>query len=129
MKVIVLKPQAGIEPTPSHQVESAGGRDLPASGFALKSKYPGAGIISTLSVAVGPVLGPKSYYQALMSLDGPGKANFSCPAQELNPSPQEMPCVNQGIQEPARLLVGLNPGPPEMPSQPGETGTCQPVKY
>ncbi|KAJ9066976.1 hypothetical protein DSO57_1004406 [Entomophthora muscae] len=35
--------------------------------------------------------------------------------QELKPSLQEMPCVNQGRQEPARLPVGTNPGPLEMP--------------
>ncbi|KAJ9088452.1 hypothetical protein DSO57_1022933 [Entomophthora muscae] len=33
---------------------------------------------------------------------------------ELNPSPQELPCVNQGRQEPARPTVGPNPRLPEM---------------
>ncbi|KAJ9087406.1 hypothetical protein DSO57_1033640 [Entomophthora muscae] len=34
---------------------------------------------------------------------------------ESNPSPQEMPCIDQGRQEPARLPVGPNPEPLEMP--------------
>ncbi|KAJ9088269.1 hypothetical protein DSO57_1024736 [Entomophthora muscae] len=72
-------PQAGVKPAPSRQAGRAGGRDLSAPEFALKSKNPGAGTIPALVAASGPVLGPKSYTQALVGLAGPGEANFSCP--------------------------------------------------
>ncbi|KAJ9088496.1 hypothetical protein DSO57_1022495 [Entomophthora muscae] len=61
-------PQAGINPTPSHQAGLVGGGDSPAPGFLLFKVNPG----------VGPILGPKSYAQALMGLAGPGQAIFSC---------------------------------------------------
>ncbi|KAJ9059607.1 hypothetical protein DSO57_1000566 [Entomophthora muscae] len=56
-----MKPWAGIEPTPSFQEGQVGRGDFPAPGFALKSKNPGAGTISAMLAAAGPVLGPKSY--------------------------------------------------------------------
>ncbi|KAJ9063476.1 hypothetical protein DSO57_1000063 [Entomophthora muscae] len=74
-----LKPQAGIKPVPSCQAGQAGGADLPAPRFALKSKNPGAGINPALATAARPVLGPKSYAQALVGLAEPRQANFSCP--------------------------------------------------
>ncbi|KAJ9083711.1 hypothetical protein DSO57_1031976 [Entomophthora muscae] len=70
----VLRPQAGIEPAPSHQAGLAGGGDSPAPGFLLFEANPGAGTIPTLVVAEGPALGPKSYTQALVGLAGPGQA-------------------------------------------------------
>ncbi|KAJ9078296.1 hypothetical protein DSO57_1008125 [Entomophthora muscae] len=69
---IVTKPWAGIKPAPSHQAGLAGGGDLPAPGFFLFEANPGVGTISALVAAEGPILGPKSYAQALMGLAGPG---------------------------------------------------------
>ncbi|KAJ9058769.1 hypothetical protein DSO57_1008845 [Entomophthora muscae] len=77
-KVTHSKPQAGNKPAPYHQVGKAGDRNLSTPGFALKSKILGVGTIPALDAAVGPVLGPKSYAQALVGLAGPGRDNFSC---------------------------------------------------
>ncbi|KAJ9058285.1 hypothetical protein DSO57_1013771 [Entomophthora muscae] len=96
----------GIKPAPHHQAGQAGGRNLPAPGFALKNKYPGAGITPALAVAAGPILGPKSYTQALAGLAGPGKAKFSCPElpNQAHPPfgklgfPVGNPCFNQVLQ-------------------------------
>ncbi|KAJ9089608.1 hypothetical protein DSO57_1010980, partial [Entomophthora muscae] len=92
-KVTSLKPRAGIELTPSCQTRRAGRRDLPAPGFASKSKNPGAGTIPALLAAAGSVLGPKSYAQALVGLAGPGQAIFSCP---VNPDQAHPPLSNLG---------------------------------
>ncbi|KAJ9071800.1 hypothetical protein DSO57_1033467 [Entomophthora muscae] len=86
-EVTVLKPWAGIEPAPCRQAGQAGGRDLPAPGFASKSKNSGVGIIPALATAVGPILGPKSYAQALVRLAGPGQAIFSCPVNPVQAHP------------------------------------------
>ncbi|KAJ9062532.1 hypothetical protein DSO57_1009877 [Entomophthora muscae] len=86
-KVTHSKPRAGIEPAPSHQAGQVGGRNLPAPGFASKSKNPGEGTIPALTVAVGPILGPKSYAQALVGLAGPGQAIFSCPVNPVQAHP------------------------------------------
>ena len=59
-KVTALRPQAGIVPAPSHQAGLAGGGDLPTPGFLLFEANPGAGIISALVEAEGPILGPTS---------------------------------------------------------------------
>ncbi|KAJ9069494.1 hypothetical protein DSO57_1017971 [Entomophthora muscae] len=88
-----LRPRAGIKPAPSHQVRLAGGGDLPAPGFLLFKANPGAGIIPALVAAEGPVLGPKSYAQALVDLAGPGQAIFSCP---VNPYQAHPPLSNLG---------------------------------
>ncbi|KAJ9087410.1 hypothetical protein DSO57_1033642 [Entomophthora muscae] len=63
-KVTFLMPQVGIKPAPSHQAGLVGGGDLPAPGFLLFEANPGAGTIPARAVAVGPILGPKSYAQA-----------------------------------------------------------------
>ncbi|KAJ9072848.1 hypothetical protein DSO57_1022793 [Entomophthora muscae] len=72
-------PWVGIKPAPSHQAGLAGGRDLSAPGFLVFEANPGAGTIPALVVAMGPILGPKSYAQALVGLPGPGQAIFSYP--------------------------------------------------
>ncbi|KAJ9052772.1 hypothetical protein DSO57_1030849 [Entomophthora muscae] len=84
-KVTISMPQAGIEPAPSRQVGLVGRGDLPAPGFFLFKANPGAETIPTLMVAVGPILGPKSYTQALVGLVGPGQAIFSYPVTQFKP--------------------------------------------
>ncbi|KAJ9060081.1 hypothetical protein DSO57_1034648 [Entomophthora muscae] len=71
----------------------AGGGDSPTPGFLLFEANPGAGTIPALVVAAGPVLGPKSYSQALVGLAGPGQANFSC---SVNPVQAHPPLSNLG---------------------------------
>ncbi|KAJ9080936.1 hypothetical protein DSO57_1019745 [Entomophthora muscae] len=93
MTVTASKPREGIEPAPSHQAGLAGGRELPAPGFFLFKENPGAGTIPALVAAEGPALGPKSYAQALVGLDGPGQAIFSCP---VNPDQAHPPLSNLG---------------------------------
>ncbi|KAJ9061123.1 hypothetical protein DSO57_1023563 [Entomophthora muscae] len=71
MSLVQGMPWAGIEPATSHQVGLAGGREPPGPGFLLSKANPGAGIIPALVLAEGPVLGPKSYAQALVVIWGP----------------------------------------------------------
>ncbi|KAJ9076751.1 hypothetical protein DSO57_1023159 [Entomophthora muscae] len=92
-KVTASKPQTEIKLAPSHQVGLAGGGDPPAPGFLLFKANPGAGIIPALVIAEGPVLGLKSYTQALVGLAGPGQAIFSCP---VNPDQAHPPLSNLG---------------------------------
>ncbi|KAJ9054095.1 hypothetical protein DSO57_1018220 [Entomophthora muscae] len=92
-KVTISKPWAGINPASSHQAGLAGRGDLPTPGFLLFKANPGAGIIPALVVAEGPVLGPKSYAQALVGLAGPKQAIFSCP---VNPDQAHPPLSNLG---------------------------------
>ncbi|KAJ9054157.1 hypothetical protein DSO57_1017634, partial [Entomophthora muscae] len=63
----------------NHQAGLAGGGNSPAPEFLLFKVNPGVGIIPALVAAEGPVLGHKSYTQALVGLAGPGQAIFSCP--------------------------------------------------
>ncbi|KAJ9053991.1 hypothetical protein DSO57_1019169 [Entomophthora muscae] len=92
-KVTILMPQAVIEPASSHQAGLVGRGDSPSPGFLLFKANPGVGTIPALVVAVGPILSPKSYAQALVGLDGPGQANFSCP---VNPVQAHPPFSNLG---------------------------------
>ncbi|KAJ9087687.1 hypothetical protein DSO57_1030723 [Entomophthora muscae] len=92
-KVKVSRPQAGIEPAPSHQAGLTGRGDLPEPGFLLLEVNPGAGVIPALLAAEGPVLGPKSYTQAFVGLARPGQAIFSCP---VNPDQTHPPLSNLG---------------------------------
>ncbi|KAJ9077877.1 hypothetical protein DSO57_1012473 [Entomophthora muscae] len=85
--LINSKPRAGIEPAPSHQAGLAGGGDSPTPELLLFEANPGAGTIPALVTAVGPVLGPKSYAQALLGLAGPGQDNFSCPVNPVQAHP------------------------------------------
>ncbi|KAJ9065732.1 hypothetical protein DSO57_1016473 [Entomophthora muscae] len=93
IKVTASKPWVGIKPAPSHQAGLAGGGELPTPRFLLFESNPGAGTIPTLVTAEGPALGPKSYAQALVDLDGPGQAIFSCP---VNPDQAHPPLNNLG---------------------------------
>ncbi|KAJ9080119.1 hypothetical protein DSO57_1028393 [Entomophthora muscae] len=86
-KVTFSKSQTGIEPAPSHQAGLAGRGDLPAPGLLLFKVNPGTGATPALVVAAGPVLGPKSYSQALVGLAGSGQANFSCPVNPVQANP------------------------------------------
>ncbi|KAJ9060929.1 hypothetical protein DSO57_1025663 [Entomophthora muscae] len=85
-EVTIPNPAMGFEPAPSHQAGGAGSRSLPAPGFALKSKYPGAGTTPSLAAAVGPILGPKSFSSSV-GLAGPGQAKFSCPELPVQAHP------------------------------------------
>ncbi|KAJ9085441.1 hypothetical protein DSO57_1014092 [Entomophthora muscae] len=110
----------GRESNPRHQ---AGDGNLPTPGFSSKSKKPGAGTIPALAAAVGPVLGPKSYTQALVGLVGPGKANFSYPVLQVQAHPplslsslsQNGDQIGKTSMTPAAKLVRTN-------DQPGQDG-------
>ncbi|KAJ9067364.1 hypothetical protein DSO57_1000274 [Entomophthora muscae] len=85
------KPTAAVNSTARGRV---GGGDLPTPGFASKSKNPGAGTIPALVAAVGPVLGPKSYTQALVGLS---KLNLA--AQNSQPKPTlHLECLSSQSQ-------------------------------
>ncbi|KAJ9075080.1 hypothetical protein DSO57_1000360 [Entomophthora muscae] len=109
-KVTVSKPRTGIKPAPSHQAGLAGRGDPPAPGFLLFEENPGAGIIPDLGIAAGPVLGPKSYAQALVGLAGPGQAIFSCP---VNPDQAHPPLKSLSGQSKNDDQIGKNPITPE----------------
>ncbi|KAJ9084041.1 hypothetical protein DSO57_1028245 [Entomophthora muscae] len=88
-----FKAPGGNQTRSSHQAGLAGGKDLPTPGFLLFEANPGAGIIPVLVTAEGPVLGPRSYTQALVDLAEPGQANFIYP---VNPNQAHPPLSNLG---------------------------------
>ncbi|KAJ9074359.1 hypothetical protein DSO57_1007208 [Entomophthora muscae] len=116
-KVTASRPQAGIEPAPSHQAGLTGGGDFPAPGFLLFKVNPGEGIIPALVAAEGPVLGPKSYTKVLVGLAGPGQAIFSCP---VNPD-QAHPPLRKPVKPVQKWWPNWEPPPITPESKPVRT--------
>ncbi|KAJ9049896.1 hypothetical protein DSO57_1019802 [Entomophthora muscae] len=84
--ITISNPQEEFKPLPATRLGS--GWQEPACTCE--------GITPSLPVAVGPVLGPKSYSQAFMGLAGPGQAKFSCPKLPVQAHPL---FLNSGFQE------------------------------
>ncbi|KAJ9053684.1 hypothetical protein DSO57_1021864 [Entomophthora muscae] len=81
----MFKTPKGILPTTIFQVgaSGSGAASTPAPKFPSKSKYSGAGINYAAPTAMGPVMGPKSCVQALMSIAGTGQTSFSYPVPPI----------------------------------------------
>ncbi|KAJ9060639.1 hypothetical protein DSO57_1028689 [Entomophthora muscae] len=124
-KVIISNPKTGFKHAPSHQARGAGSRSLPAPGLALKSKYPGAGTTPALAVAVRPILGTKSYTQALVGLAG--QAKFSCSELSVQAHPPFILSPQEACQASLRMIKLEKPMTPAAKpvrtnDQPGKDG-------